>query len=55
MTDNNDVITSESEDEIQEEVQPGAPPGVAYVGNEGIAHPGDGTAWIGDIVVNPDW
>jgi len=56
MTDDNDVIISEPEDKIEEETQqPGAPPGVAYVGNEGVAHPGDGTAWIGDIVVNPDW
>lgn len=33
MTDDNDVIASEPEDEIEEEVQlPGAPPGAAYVG-----------------------
>jgi len=51
---NNDVITSEITDENEDEAQQPAPPGVAYVA-ECAAHPGDGTAWIGDIVVNPDW
>jgi len=54
MSYDNDVITSEPGDEIIEEIQPGAPPGVAYVA-ECAAHPGDGTAWIGTNVVNPDW
>jgi len=31
----------------------GTPPGVAWPG-EITCHPGDGTAWIGDIVVDPD-
>lgn len=48
------MITGEPEDENEEEVHSGAPPGVAYVG-ECAAHPGDGTAWIGSIIVNPDW
>jgi len=56
MTDRRVIISEtpdEIEEEIEEEVQP-APPGVAYVG-ECAAHPGDGTAWIGDIVVSPEW
>lgn len=49
------VTASEAPDEIEEEAQqPGAPPGVAYVA-ECAAHPGDGTAWPGTCVVNPDW
>lgn len=55
MISDNDVITSEPPDEIEEEVQPGAPPGTVFVGDEGVAHPGDGTAWIGGFVSNPDW
>jgi len=47
---NNDVITGEPKDENEE----GAPPGVAYVA-ECAAHPGDGTAWAGSIVVSSDW
>ncbi len=50
MTD--DIFTNKPEEVPQ---PAGAPPGVAYVA-EGTAHPGDGTAWIGDIVVDPnDW
>jgi len=50
------VITGEPEDENEDEVQqPGTPPGTVFIGDEGVAHPGDGTAWIGDIVVSSDW
>lgn len=50
----NDLIISEPEDEIEAGVPPGAPSGVAYIGDEGVAYPGDGTAWIGNIIVIPD-
>lgn len=50
------VTASEPEDEIEEEFQSaGAPPGTVFVGDESVAWPGDGVAWIGDIVINPDW
>ncbi|MBC8017386.1 MAG: hypothetical protein H7X83_02555 [Verrucomicrobia bacterium] len=51
-------LATEFIDEVMKEgnVEEGraVPPGIVYIGDEGTSYPGDGTAWIGNIVVDPN-